>query len=115
MSARKTYSVEFARIAEQDLIAIVETIAVDDPIAAGRVLEKMEACGESLENFPERGRVVPELEAIGLMTHRELIVSPWRIIYRIAARTVYVVAVFDGRRNLEDVLLDRAIRTADET
>jgi len=53
---------------------------------------------------------VPELAAVGVHTYRELVVSPWRLVYRISAKTVYVLAVLDGRRNIEDVLLDRLVR-----
>jgi len=112
MAARRLFSVEFALIAEQDLLSIVEYIAVDDPAIAKQVLDHFETSIASLEKFPVRGRIVPELEAVGLVTHRELIVSPWRIVYRIAGHTVYIVAIFDGRRNLEDILLDRAVRTS---
>jgi hypothetical protein len=44
------------------------------------------------------------------MTFQELIEKPWRLIYRIAAHRVVVVSVLDGRRNLEDLLLDRFVR-----
>ena len=112
MAISRKYSVQFARIAEGDIISIVDFIAADDPAAALNVLNQLEAAAASLEKFPDRGRIVPELEAIGLVTHRELVLAPWRMIYRIDGRLVYVVAVFDGRRNLEDVLLDRVVRTA---
>ena len=70
----------------------------------------MEARVAALQRMPERGRVVPELAAMGVHLYRELVVAPWRIIYRISGRTAYVLAVVDGRRNLEDVLLDRLVR-----
>lgn len=88
----------------------MEFIAVDDPVAAVRVVDQMEKRVASLKTLPERGRVVPELAAFGIRTYRELLVTPWRIIYRISGRTVYVLAVLDGRRNVEDVLLDRLLR-----
>jgi toxin ParE1/3/4 len=40
----------------------------------------------------------------------QLILSLWRIIYRIDESMVYVTAVFDSRRNLEDLLLERLCR-----
>lgn len=46
-----------------------------------------------------------------MQTWRELIVRPWRIIYRAEGDLVTVLALFDGRRDLEDVLLERLIRT----
>jgi plasmid stabilization system protein ParE len=104
------YAVVLARVAEQDLVAIIEFIALEDPMAANHVLDRMEKRIESRARQPGRGRVVPELGALGLRTHREMVVDPWRLVYRISEKTVYVVAIFDGRRNLQDVLLERALR-----
>lgn len=52
-----------------------------------------------LARFPESGRLVPELLRIGERGYREVVVTPWRVVYRVAARPV-VLAVFDGRRDL---------------
>ena len=46
----------------------------------------------------------------GIRNWRELIVKPYRIIYRIDEDTVNVLAVLDGRRDLQDLLLERLIR-----
>ena len=110
MTASPSYAVDFAGVAQRDLQSIVEFIAADDATAARRVLNLMEARVAALKRMPERGRVVPELAAMGVHLYRELVVAPWRIIYRISGRTVYILAVLDGRRNLEDVLLDRLVR-----
>jgi toxin ParE1/3/4 len=37
-------------------------------------------------------------------------VKPYRIIYRVEKRTVSVLAVLDGRREIQDLLLERLIR-----
>jgi toxin ParE1/3/4 len=60
-------------------------------------------------HLPERGRIVPELREQGIILYREIILAPWRVIYRIVGQTVYVLAVLDARRNLEDILLDRFV------
>jgi hypothetical protein len=57
-----------------------------------------------------RERIVPELHWHGLTRFLELIERPWRLIYRIDGSTVYVVSVWDGRRQLEDLLLARFLR-----
>jgi plasmid stabilization system protein ParE len=54
--------------------------------------------------------VVPELAHFGIRNWRELIVKPYRIIYRIDEDTVNVLAMLDGRRDLQDLLLERLIR-----
>ncbi len=43
-------------------------------------------------------------------THRELIEGPWRIVYRYDERSVFVVSVLDGRRDLSSLLLERLVR-----
>ena len=63
------------------------------------------------ESSPEHGgRVVPEFAHFGIRSWRELIVRPYRVIYRIDGHTVYVLAVVDGRRELDDLLLEKLIR-----
>ena len=110
MAVSKSYTVEFTAVAQDDLQAIAEFIAGDNPDAALRVVEQIAARCTTLKQMPERGRVVPELAAVGLHTYRELVLSPWRILYRISGLTVFVLAVLDGRRNLEDILLERVVR-----
>ena len=104
------YTVEWAIAARDDLDVIVSYIAEDSVINALKVVERIETRAETLATLPMRGRVGPELRWHGVMTFQELIERPWRLIYRIEARRVVVVSVLDGRRNLEDLLLDRFVR-----
>ncbi|MCM3877903.1 MAG: type II toxin-antitoxin system RelE/ParE family toxin [Thermoanaerobaculia bacterium] len=102
--------VEWALIACQDLTEIIEYIARDDPGAAARVLDTLEARAASLRTLAARGRIVPELKRIQVHAYRELLGGPYRLIYRVESARVVVVGVFDGRRNLEDILIDRLLR-----
>ena len=104
-----TYKVHWANVAENDLIGIIEYIAQDNLTNAIKVFEIIKKKTSSLCQFPERGRIVPELRDHGVILYRELIVTPWRIIYRISAKKVYVLSVIDSRRNVEDILLNRLI------
>lgn len=108
MSAR--YLVKWAAVAENDLKQIIDYIAIDSPGNALQILNKIRQKASTLYTFPERGRIVQELHGQGIQTYRELIVAPWRIIYRISDTTVYVLSVIDSRRNVEDILLDRLIK-----
>ncbi len=54
--------------------------------------------------------MVPELATFGLRTWRELLVSPYRLIYRSDEQSVHVLAVLDGRRELHELLLERLVR-----
>ena len=103
------YKIEWAGVAENDLKEIVEYIAEDNPSNAFEILKKIKQKASSLYTFPERGRIVPELKDQGILLYRELVVPPWRIIYRISEMKVYVLSVLDARRNIEDILLNRLI------
>ena len=105
-----SYQVQWTNIAEQDLSDIVDYIAQDSINNALRVLDKLEKKANDLNDFPQRGRVVPELLDTGISQYREIISSPWRIIYRLGVDTVYIMGVFDSRRDLEGILLNRLVR-----
>ena len=106
----KPFDVKWAAIAEQDLTAIIKYIHSDNPLAAKDSLERIKAKVSNLESLPHRGRIVPELMQQGILQYRELIIPPWRIIYRISDSNVYVFAVFDSRQNVEEILLNRLVR-----
>ena len=108
--ARRSFRVQWAEAAVRDLEELISYIAADSPLNAERILDKLEKRAQTLESTPVRGRVVPELAHFGIRNWRELIVKPYRIIYRIDEDTVNVLAVLDGRRDLQDMLLERQIR-----
>lgn len=110
MKPKHVFRVMWSVIAREDLRGIAGFIAEDDDDAALAVVRKLREHAVSLSTFPERGRVVPELRQHGILSYRELIVAPWRVVYRIDGKTVSVTAVLDGRRNLEDLLLERLTR-----
>lgn len=110
MTAKPSFRVVWTRTAEADLEGIVDFIADDSVDTALAVFARICDRAATLKNFPDKGRVVPELHQHGIVQYRELILSPWRIIYRVEGSMVYVAAVFDSRRNLEDLLLERLTR-----
>ena len=107
---KRSFRVLWTEAAIRDLEGLIDYIARDAPINAGKILSQLRSKAESLNIAPERGRLVPALLRHGLAVWRELIVRPHRILYRIDGKTVYVLAVFDSRRDLEDVLLERLVR-----
>ena len=106
----KKYRVEWAAVAEVDLKQIIEHIATESPGNALQLLEKIRHKASGLYTLPKRGRIVPELLEQGINIYRELIVGPWRIIYRISDTTVYVLSIIDSRQNVEDILLNRLVK-----
>ena len=106
----KQYKVEWASVAEVDLKRIIDYIAIDSPGNALQILERIRQKVSALYTLPERGRIVPELQEQGINIYRELIISPWRIVYRISDTTVYVLSIIDSRQNVEDILLNRFLK-----
>ncbi len=107
---KASFRVLWTESAVRDLEGIVAYIAADAPVNAERILARLKSKVELLEVTPQRGRLVPELLRHGLSVWRELIVRPYRIMYRIDGPTVYVLAILDSRRDLEDLLLERLVR-----
>ena len=105
----KNYRVQWTAAARKDLAEIIHYIATENTEQPLHQLEKIELKARSLNPYPQRGRTVPELKAIGVSNYRELVIRPWRLLYRIDGRYVYVIALLDSRRNLEDILLERLI------
>jgi toxin ParE1/3/4 len=63
-----------------------------------------------LEQYPERGHVVPELKRLGIDYFKEIHYKPYRIIYQVVDKCVFVHCVLDGRRDLRDLLAFRILR-----
>ncbi len=104
------YRVAWAPEAVRDAEEIVSFLATVAPAAARSLADRIARAARSLETFPDRGRVVPELARFGHRRWREMVLSPYRMAYKVESRTVLVVAVLDGRRDVEDILLDRLVR-----
>jgi len=105
----KRYRVRWTQVAQGDLQRILDFIAATSPLNAVKVLDRLEALASTLEHFPQRGRVVPELARTGMRDWREVVSPPWRLVFRIDEMTVVVVALVDGRRHLDDLLFERML------
>ena len=110
MAEAKSFQVLWTHTAQQDLGEIIEYIAQDSVVSALEILHKLESKASLLLTLPNRGRIVPELLHTGISQYRELISTPWRIVYRVESRQVLIMAVLDSRRDLQTVLLNRLAR-----
>ena len=104
------FQVLWTDAASLDLERIIEFIAEENPANALAALARLERRCRTLAASPERGRIVPELRATDVLTYRELIEGPWRIVYRYDVDRVHVMAVLDARRELASLLLERLVR-----
>jgi toxin ParE1/3/4 len=82
----------------------------DAPEKADYVLDKIEETFSSLADNPERGTYPNELLVVGLREYREIYFKPYRIIYRIIAKHVYVMVIADGRRDMQSLLQRRLLQ-----
>lgn len=104
-----TYEVFISRSAENDVRSVIPYIYQENPQSANNVLNDIRNVFEDLKTMSNRGRIVPELLINNISGYREMIVSQWRILYRIGKDTVYVLAVLDSRRNISDLLNKRLL------
>ena len=105
----KKYSVKWSAFARDDISEIIDYISLTSPGYAVKILDKIENQISKLDMFPERYRIVPELEKFGYLMYREVIVEYWRIIYKVENDLIYIMLIIDSRRNLEDILLKEII------
>jgi len=105
------YAVHLVVDAENDLLDIYRYVARHDSSEkAGRLMDNLEKTITKLETLPLRGHYPPELERVGVLEFREIFFKPYRIIYQIINKYVYVHCVLDGRRELQELLHQRMLR-----
>ena len=87
----KRFEVIWTKSAESDLELIIEYIKIDSlDIAKNIFYEIKEECNQ-LYYFPQRKRVVLELQQIGIVKYREIIYKRWRVVYKIDNIKVYIL------------------------
>ena len=94
------YSVVWSPEALKDVDDIASYIARDSVFYAAAVVQKILDISRELKDFPQIGRIVPELsdEAI-----RERFVYSYRLIYRIHDDEILIVAIVHGKRLLDSL------------
>ena len=106
-----TFRVRVVREAEEDLAELVDYLAQHDSVErANYVLERLLTICTRLERHPERGHYLPELRSLGIKTHREVHFKPYRVIYEMIGREVFILLIVDGRRSLQAILERRLLR-----
>lgn len=85
-----------------DLEAIADYIALDDPEAARRLVQKIFAHVGHLEGHPRLGSKPPELKG---WRYRQIVEPPCRIFYREDSGRVLILHVMRSERLLRSELL----------
>ncbi len=96
------FRIIWTETAAEDLRGIVEFIAFDNSDAARRLADAMLARIENLSQFPMAGRIVPEKAD---PTIREVILSPYRIIYQVEQEheAVHVTRIWHTARGIPEL------------
>ena len=108
------YNVDIAQNAEDDLNEIINFIAQNNPQTALKTMERIQKKINTLYRFPNRGGYVPELLSKNIKDYRQLVDSPWKIIYKIEDDNVTVLTIIDSRRNLQEILIKKLLDTNNE-
>ena len=83
--------------ARDDLVAIFEFIARDDPDRARAWIQRIREKARVAAETPLAGRVVPET---GREEIRETLLRSYRIVYLVRESAIEVLTVFEGHRLL---------------
>jgi len=87
--------------AVEDIETIAAYIERDSSYYARAVVTRIVSLAESFPDYPELGRVVPELRN---PDYRERFVHKYRIIYRVEPERILIAAVIHGSRQLEPLV-----------
>lgn len=104
------FAVLLTNDAARDLEELYDYIALHDaPQKADYVLKQVEKAFSTLSEFPGRGAYPKELASIGIREYREIFFKPYRIVYRVIDKNIYVLLVVDGRRDMQTLLQRRLL------
>lgn len=102
--------VEVSPFAQDDFNEIIEYYSSYSQDYVETTISEFEENVMSLQQHPKSGRIIPELERQGITQYRELIQGYYRIIYKISKDKVVILTVIDGRRNFEEIIIEKLSR-----
>jgi toxin ParE1/3/4 len=103
------FEVRITKGAENDLEALHHYLAVNRSAAeAATLLDAILDKIITLEQFPLRGPICPELDRLGISEFRQIYHGPHRLIYRVNDNIVYIMIIADSRRDMK-ALLERRL------
>ena len=91
--------------ATDDLDVLAEYIAKDSAFYAAAFTQQILDISRSLNEFSDRGRIVPEL---GNPNIRELLIREYRLIYGIEKSRIVILALVHGARDLKRLWENRS-------
>jgi toxin ParE1/3/4 len=96
------YQVIWSQIAVEDLRQIVQFIALDDPVAAASLADRILNRIERASELPLSNRAVPEKAEPSI---REIILRPYRIVYQIDDRrdAIHILRIWHAARGVPEL------------
>jgi len=105
------FKVNIVSSAEEDLFEIYQYVFFNDSEEKDEILySKLYKKCISLQEYPNRGHVPPELSLLGVDDFLELSYKPYRIIYQVIEKVVFIHCILDGRRDMQKLLQERLMR-----
>jgi toxin ParE1/3/4 len=98
------HEIVWLRAALDDLDEIAGYIARNSPHYAGVVVEKIRASSRDLATFPRMGSIVGDWDD---ESYRQRLIYDYRLIYRVRADRVEILAVIHGARRLPPAIRNR--------
>ena len=95
--------VRWTRQATDDLDSIAQFISKDSPQYARLFVSDVFQTVERLSEFPQSGRIVPELNDPLI---REVILGNYRLVYRFKAKLIELLTLYHGARLLDPTTLE---------
>lgn len=95
-------------LGDLDAYSFIASQRGEDP--GGEWMAGFDRVINSLERFPERGAVPVPLADLGITAFRQLIMSPYKIIYEVSGRQVTVVLIVHTKRDFQSLLQERLLR-----
>jgi plasmid stabilization system protein ParE len=95
------YKIRWSPRAASNFEDICDYIAEDSEYYAALFAKRLNDIIKTIPKFPKSGRIVPEYEDENL---REKIYQNYRIVYRLKAEFVEIVAICHGAKQLPDFL-----------
>lgn len=105
------YKVDFLPASEEDLFGIYKFVRLNDSKSeAVKLFNKLFEKCLTLKNYPERGHCPPEMQLLEIYDYLEIHYKPYRIIYQVIGKQVFVHCILDGRRDMQKLLQERLLR-----
>jgi toxin ParE1/3/4 len=105
------FKVNLVLSAKEDLFEIYKYVFFNDSEEkAEKLYSKLYEKCSSLHAYPNCGQIPPELSLLGIGDFLEMTLKPYRIIYQIIDKTVFIHCILDGRRDIQKLLQERLTR-----